>query len=127
MFSDFQININKKNYSLTAGYKKLTDRPLRLADFLEGDFEQVGQSVVFGRIGVGVHAVDHLAAVQGLKSAENTVPNREDIPVIGIGVGQAVVVVHLVHIGRDQNPTQGFVQFSRQCDIGVVELRKNHR
>lgn len=74
-----------------------------------------------------INAIDDFFAVQFHIRAEQTIPKREDIAVIGVRIRQFVVVVYLVHIGRDDDPAQRVVQPLRQADIGMVELRQQHR
>lgn len=81
---------------------------------------------MFFGVGVGIDAEHQLIVVHGGESAEQTVPDRENVPVIRVGVRQHVVVVHTVHPGRYDDPTERLVEPPGELDVRVVELCKNH-
>ena len=72
---------------------------------------------------VGINSILDFIPIQGLEGSEQAIPNRENVAIIGVGVGLDVVVMDLVHVWRDNKETNGFVEPLWHYDIGVIELR----
>jgi hypothetical protein len=58
--------------------------------------KQVFEPVVRIGIHMRVYSVNDLGVGQFLISPENPIPNRENVPVIAIGIRQKIMVVYLV-------------------------------
>ena len=76
---------------------------------------------------MGIYAEHDFIVVQAGKRAKYMIPDRKNITEIAIRVRQGVVVMHPVHIGRNNHPAQPAIQFSRETNIGVIELRQGDR
>ena len=61
------------------------------------------------RFEVRVDAVNEFVVVVSSESAEKAIPNGENIAKVGISIGLYIMVMHVVHIGRDDKPTQNTV------------------
>lgn len=90
--------------------------------FLERDFKQIPDFVVRLRMHVRIDAINDFFLRQNPERPENPVPNGKDIPIIAVGIWHQVMVVHLVHVGRNDDVTQQRIEFFRQRNIRMIEL-----
>ena len=81
----------------------------------------VGEVVAAAVVG-HVEAVLDVGGVAVGEGAEDSVPNRQHVPVVAVRPGHLKVVVKLVHVGRDKHPTDRPVHALRQLHVGVREV-----
>ena len=82
---------------------------------------------MFFGLHVGIDAEHDFIAVHRCVGAEKAVPDGKNIAIIGVGVGQNVVVVYAVHTGCNEYPAEGPVEPGGELYVGVVELRERGR
>lgn len=74
------------------------------------NFHHVHDVGLFAGIHVGIDTVFEIVSIQYLKGAEQAVPHREDVPIIGVGVWLNIMVVDFVHVGRYNEITDGAIE-----------------
>src|SRR5690606_18894405 len=92
--------------------------------FYKRKFELI-QQVFIGGIVKNIQSVAECAGVNIYKGSKYFIPKRKNIGVIGIGQGLLVMMVHLVHIGRNKYPRNRPVDPFGNFDICMVEVGKN--
>ncbi len=92
----------------------------------ERDFHHVCDVGVLADFHVCVDSVLDFVPIQGLKRTEQAIPNRENVAIIGVGVGLNIVVMYFVHVRRDNKIANGVIEPLWHHDICVIELGENH-
>ena len=70
---------------------------------------------------------DVIRAVHFGIGSKEAVPDSENISVVGISEWLSVMVVHLVHVWRDEDIRESPIHLARHVDVGVGQVSKQHR
>lgn len=76
---------------------------------------------------MGVNTVNKFIPIFIAIGSKKTVPNRKNIAIVAIGIGELVMVMNFMHIGRNYKIAEHEIQFARQYDIGMIELGEDYR
>ena len=79
-----------------------------------------------GLVFENVQSVLYFSRISDYQSAEESVPNRKDIAIVAVGPRTLEVVMEFVHVGCDENQTNGFIYPCRYGDIGVCRVSKKY-
>jgi len=103
-------------------------RPPRRPVLLKRNCQQVHQVVRLFVIHVGVDAVDDLAGpIDSGERPKQPVPDREDVPVVGVGQRLGVVVVHFMHIRRYEDARDEAIESTWARDVRMGDLGEKGR
>lgn len=108
--------------------KKLWHRsPVGASVLQERNTQQTFESVMLIFVHVGIDPVNNISWPENAEGTEQPIPDRKNIPVIRIGVRQLIMVVNFVHIRGNDYVAQPLIEFSRQRNVCMIELREYHR
>ena len=77
---------------------------------------------MFPGVRIGVDAIPDIFLPHPGEGAEEAIPDREDVTVVGVGLGKQVVMMDVMHIWGDDQQAQDAIKSLRETDVGVVEL-----
>ncbi len=78
-------------------------------------------------IGQYVKSVANFVRIIIHKRTEESVPDRKHITEVAVRPRPFIVMMEFMHVGRNEDITEGFIQPRRQVDVGMGEVGKKYR